>query len=299
MGQVAGDSLGSLVEFQDLDEIEQRYPGGPRRLENGGVWGTLAGQPTDDSEMALALARSLLAMGRFDHEAVFRVYQEWMLSGPFDIGGTTRAALSSGIPRPDSQANGCLMRISPLGIFGAGRSADDLWNWASADASLTHPHPICVACTAVFACAIAYAIDAGEGPDAVYSYAVSLAGRRSVDPAVRQALESARNQPPLDFLRSQGWVLIAFQNAFYRLLHAASFEDGVVETVRCGGDTDTNAAIAGALLGAVSGLEAIPRQWRDSVLSCRPGYGFPGVRRPRLEQYWPVDVLDIAERLLA
>ena len=89
---------------------------------------------------------------------------------------------------------------------------------------------------------------------------------------------------------------IALQNAFHELLHAASPEDGVVATVRRGGDTDTNAAIAGALLGAVHGRDAVPVQWRSLVLSCR-AVG-PRAHRPRPRAYWPVDVLEIAERLL-
>ena len=55
-----------------------------------------------------------------------------------------------------------------------------------------------------------------------------------------------------------GWVKIAFQNAFYQLTHAADLEEGVVDTVMRGGDTDTNAAIAGGLLGAVYGEGAVP-----------------------------------------
>jgi ADP-ribosylglycohydrolase len=60
LGQLAGDSLGSLVEFQSPDEIRRRYPNGVRELADGGTWGTIAGQPTDDSEMALSLARTLI-----------------------------------------------------------------------------------------------------------------------------------------------------------------------------------------------------------------------------------------------
>ena len=89
---------------------------------------------------------------------------------------------------------------------------------------------------------------------------------------------------------------IALQNAFFELLHATSLEQGVVGTVRRGGDTDTNAAIAGALLGAVHGRAAVPPQWRSMVLSCRPLA--PHARVPRPAQYWPVDVLEIAECLL-
>lgn len=64
-----------------------------------------------------------------------------------------------------------------------------------------------------------------------------------------------------------GWVLNALQNAFYRLLHSSSFEEGVIDTVRSGGDTDTNAAIAGALLGAVHGRDAVPKQWLANFLA--------------------------------
>lgn len=69
-------------------------------------------------------------------------------------------------------------------------------------------------------------------------------------------------------------------------------------TVMHGGDTDTNAAIAGALLGAVHGLKSIPSQWKESVLACRPIKGTPGVYQPRPQQFWPTDALELAESLL-
>ena len=93
-GHIAGDSLGSLVEFETAASIELRYPGGVRLLSNGGTWGTMAGQPTDDSEVAFALARSVAMLGKYDIDAVARCYMRWYASGPLDISGTTRAALS-------------------------------------------------------------------------------------------------------------------------------------------------------------------------------------------------------------
>jgi len=63
-----------------------------------------------------------------------------------------------------------------------------------------------------------------------------------------------------------------------------------VDTVMRGGDTDTNAAIAGALFGAVHGLDAVPEQWRDKLLNCRPEAGRPHVRHPRMcLQGWSSD----------
>jgi ADP-ribosyl-[dinitrogen reductase] hydrolase len=64
-----------------------------------------------------------------------------------------------------------------------------------------------------------------------------------------------------------------------------------------GGDTDTNAAIAGALLGAVHGRDAVPSRWRAAVLTCRASGDYTAPKR-RPEVYWPIDTLDLAERLL-
>ena len=75
-------------------------------------------------------------------------------------------------------------------------------------------------------------------------------------------------------------------------------QEAVVGTVMRGGDTDTNAAICGALLGAVHGKGAVPAQWVESLLNCRPESGQPHVRRPRPECFWPIDALELAERLL-
>jgi len=58
-GQLAGDVLGSLVEFQTPEQIRREYLHGVRELAGGGTWNTIAGQPTDDSEIALLLARLL------------------------------------------------------------------------------------------------------------------------------------------------------------------------------------------------------------------------------------------------
>ena len=95
-----------------------------------------------------------------------------------------------------------------------------------------------------------------------------------------------------------GWVLIAFQNALWQLLNAPGFEEGAIDTVMRGGDTDTNAAICGALLGAVYGANDIPTQWVESILKCRPEEGRPGVYRPRPKCFWPIDALELAEQLV-
>ncbi|MGE5568414.1 MAG: inositol monophosphatase family protein [Rhodospirillales bacterium] len=314
LGQVAGDSLGSLVEFQSPSSIIRRYGEGPSVLEDGGTWGTIAGQPTDDSELALALARSLVACGDYDPDDVAKAYVRWYDSAPFDIGGTTSRALSAASralragrpPAPaaneaadgESQANGALMRISPLGIFDAGSRHSRAFILGRIDASLTHPNPVCRDASGVMAAVISHAIRNGGTPREVYRFALELVQSQNVADSVRAAIERASELPPDCVSRHRGWVLVALQNAFYELLQSQNAEEGIRRTVRRGGDTDTNAAIAGALLGAVHGRDSIPAQWIDRVTSCRPLPVCPGVLHPRPPEYWPVDAFALAERLL-
>lgn len=297
LGQLAGDSLGSLVEFRTAESIRAEYPGGVRDLADGGPFHLLAGQPTDDSEMALAMARRLVSVGRYCALRTAKSYRDWLKSGPFDCGTTIAQALT-GTSNPESQANGALMRISPLGIFGAGRSRADVMKWAKKDAAVTHAHPVCAQASALYAALVAQAVREGGSGSRLYEDMLASMKRMKLDPVLREAVERAATEPPRDYQSRMGWVIIALQNALWQMLHAESFEEGVVDTVMRGGDTDTNAAIAGALLGAMYGEEAVPEAWRRTILACRPEAGRAGVNHPRPETYWPVDALELADALL-
>jgi ADP-ribosylglycohydrolase/fructose-1,6-bisphosphatase/inositol monophosphatase family enzyme len=313
LGQLCGDALGSLVEFQSAEEIAEDYPEGIRDLVDGGTWNLVAGQPTDDSELALALARALVRRGAFDAGEVARAYAAWYETRPFDIGHTTRAALAAAAAarragrdaaeaaraaaRPDSRANGSLMRVAPLGIFGQGRDPVAVAGWAREDARLTHPHPLCQDASVLQAVTIARAVARGGAPHEVADEALAYARQAGLQPDLVAALEQARTERP-DFDTHRGLVTVALQNAYFQLRHAAP-EEALIDTVGRGGDTDTNAAIAGALLGAVHGVEALPLRWRTAVLTCVPVEGAPGVQRPRPPSCWGVDALVLAERLVA
>ncbi len=314
LGQLVGDALGSMVEFQTAASIGRRYPNGLREIGPSDVWGTLAGQPTDDSEMALGLARSLVRDGTYDDEAVAAAYLAWYDSPPFDIGNTTRQAMQAmadarrdGISpaegarrhaNPDSEANGALMRQSPLAIWGHALPVEVLADAVRRDTTLTHPNRVCVDASCAVILPVAKILREGLDVETAYALACQWDAMYRASPTVTDALKAARETPP-DHGYHAGHVLVALQNAWYQALHAPSFEAGIVATVMGGGDTDTNAAIAGALLGALHGGGAIPAQWRDAVLSCRPSADVPGIRHPRPETYWPTDARDLAAALLA
>ncbi len=310
LGQVVGDSLGSLVEFRWPRDIAHQYPAGVRDLADGGTWNTIAGQPTDDSELALDLARTLVSQTSWSSEAVAAAYAGWYASRPFDVGGTTRQALSAaaaaaaaqdkaGAARKaanrESQANGALMRCAPIGVWA--RDAVEAATAARQDAALTHPHPICQAASAAFVAAIATGIGGGDR-EAMLTAAEAAMPEPDAAPLRAALARSRAGEGPGDFMGQQGWVLIAFQNSFRHLAIGTAIEDALIETVGAGGDTDTNGAICGALLGAAQGRVAIPTRWGMAVLACRP-LAEAGVGQPRPQRYWPDDLPALAEALMA
>lgn len=188
------------------------------------------------------------------------------------------------------------MRVSPIGIWCAGNPTEAA-RLARIDSSLTHGNPVCLEACAAFAAAIAAGV---AGADRASMFATAnhvvmtstLAGRM-----VAEALERARSgKLPQAHGCDQGSVLIALQIAFRQMLHVDSFEEALVEAVGLGGDTDTNGAIAGALLGALHGRRDIPTRWVLPVLACRPTSD--QAKHPRPMEYWPDDVIDLAESLL-
>lgn len=298
LGQISGDALGAQVEFLTPEEILHQFPNGVRNMTDGGSWNLIAGQITDDSEMAITLARTLVRDRKYDAAAARRAYQDWERTGPYDIGATTLEGLR-GRPNLASQANGALMRVSPLGIFGANHSLEDVSDWAQLDAEITHPHEVCKKCNSLYTMAISYSIRNGTQPVDLYEQIISWADTLGVGSSVSEVIDAAAYHPPRDYVTNQGWVLVALHNALWQLLHAPNPEEGIVRTISMGGDTDTNAAIAGALLGAVCGIESLPQRWIDTVTSCRPSYAQTGVTHPRPSALWPHDSLDLAKDLLS
>lgn len=234
LGQFIGDALGSLVEFKSVDEIHALYPDGVRDLVDGGTWNTIAGQLTDDSEMALMLAQTLIEHQRYQSNEALNAYQFWLDSQPFDCGMTVAMGLRGVLLNPNSQANGALMRISPLGVFGAKYSLHEVGAWAMEDAALTHPYPICLQKNALFAMAIAYAVSSACDAQTLYAQIKQWALELKVENALLKTIELAKDEAPPNYVTQQGWVLIAFHNALWQLLHAPNFEEALVSTIMYG-----------------------------------------------------------------
>lgn len=309
LGLAIGDALGAQVEFRTAEEIAASHPDGVRALDASAGLRTIAGQATDDTELALALARSLIGRDSYDPEAAASAYGAWLASEPVTCGATCGRAFAAAAAAPDgtkaaaarlaadgaSQSNGALMRVAPIGIWAA--TPAQAAAAAMADSALSHPHPVSQAACAAFAAAIAAGI-AGAGRAGMMAIALSTAGSVAGAEAVVATLEQARDgQPPAEYQDRMGWVLIALGNAFHHLAAGTDAETALIRTVGAGGDTDTNAAIAGALLGAADGRLGFPPRWVMPVLTCRPDAGLE-ISAARPDIYWTDDLIDLAEALL-
>jgi ADP-ribosyl-[dinitrogen reductase] hydrolase len=277
LGAAAGESLGAPHEGKSAAET-----GTPGEITGGGGW--QRGEPTDDVDLMLALLRSLVSRRRFDQADAARRYLEWFEKGPKDVGNLTRAALenmragdapeqAAALAWEDSgrraAGNGSVMCCAPIGLSHV-RRLEGLADDAAGASRITHCDPRCIGGCVAVATAVALLVRGGSDGDEAIPRAAEAAGAISDD--VRASVERGASRSPEQIVvdgPDRGYVLRTVEIAFSALARAKTFEEGVVAVVSRGGDTDTNGAVAGALLGAKFGKRAIPQRWVD-VLAAAP-----------------------------
>lgn len=286
--QACGDALGSGYEFREP-------PARGEAIFLEGTFGHEPGQYTDDTEQACCVA-----LARSEPLAVAERLLSWYRGGPGDVGGQTGAVLSrctapggmlaasrayarrqAAMPRPPGwhpgTGNGSLMRTGPVCLPFLG-DRHRIAEVARQVSDLTHADEWSGDTCVLWSLAIARAVEFGEA-----FTAAMMAGGIALLPAGRRGfwedvIAEALSKPPARF-RVNGSAVGAFQAALSAVSHADSLEDGLQLAVAIGGDTDTVAAIAGALLGAWHGASAVPAAWRAAV------WGWPGnMRASELEE---------------
>ncbi len=267
LGLAVGDALGAPLEFLTRADIKSRY-GEVRDMLGGGWLQTDPGEYTDDTQMALAIARSVAELGEIDPADIAVRFLDWYHSGPKDIGNTTVMSLehlASGIPWHEAgektlqlkgdraAANGSLMRAAPIGM--ASRGDREALIRHSIDVSrITHADPrACWSCVALNLAIAALLSGTGDAiQEAAKVNQVDVAG------AIIQQSRASRDE-----VRGGGYVLDTLGAAFWAFRNHDGFEDVVVAAVNLGDDADTTGAVAGALAGARYGMLAIPERWLD------------------------------------
>jgi ADP-ribosylglycohydrolase len=276
LASACGDALGAGYEFgpalADNEPVVMR--GGGQLDWNPGEW-------TDDTSMGVPILEAV-ANGESLEEPrtlgrIIAAWADWAQDAP-DVGRQTRAVFARLHANTEEAAraaarevheatgrsagNGSLMRTAPVALayLGDGKKRD-LAAAARRVSELTH-----------------YEVDAGDAC-VLWTAAIRRAVRRGVVdvragipllPKPRRSLwlerlDEAEQSNPADFTESNGWVVAALQGAVSAVTRGEDLVDVLERAVRGGNDTDTVAAIAGALAGASFGASALPEKWQVLV----------------------------------
>lgn len=277
-GQAIGDALGLGTEFMSREQVVSLYPNGLSRYDQIvrdrhrcrwpiGAW-------TDDTDMMLCVLDGY-ADGGFDVTKIARNFKEWYKSGAPGIGRHTCNVLSFPdytsdprmaaeivwkMSRCQSAANGAVMRTSVVGLPKeiSDETIEDICR-------LTHADIRCV-CSSVIVCRIIHALvwqerelSSSDIKKIALSYGLVL------DEWIDIAHDGTLADVHLDDHDSMGYTLRTLAAALWAYFHAEDFKTGLLDIVNAGGDADTNAAVACAILGAKFGYSSLPPYYIDNL----------------------------------
>ncbi len=285
IGHAVGDALGVPVEFCERDELKEKpitdmvgygsYPVPP------GAW-------SDDTSMTIAALDSL-SSGIIDYEEIMDNFVKWCSCDEytptgemFDIGRTCLTAIrnhlktdglpaiQSGLADEYSNGNGSLMRIHPFALMAYyHKDARLKWEEIIENASaLTHAHNRSKLACKIYTLVLFALLDT-PNKEAVHN-ALNQA-KKAYETHLEVQHYTRLFSPDFsstheDAIKSSGYVVDTLEAAIWCLLTTDNYEDCVLKAVNLGEDTDTVAAVAGGLAGALYGYRAIPQEWRNTLI---------------------------------
>ena len=283
LGHAVADALGVPVEFCTRAELDQNPV---TKMMGYGTYPYPAGTWSDDTSMSLAALDSL-ASGEVNFDEIMQNFAKWYYEDDytptgklFDVGGTCAAAIERyrdgispvdcGLCVPTANGNGALMRIHPFVLYAFEKGMDvDVWESLIFGASaLTHRHRRSLI---------------GSG---IYPFVLLELLKCPTKEAVRTGLAKAHERYageeqlayyqrifdenfaalPREQIKSSGYVVDTLEAALWCLFTTDSYRDCILKAANLGEDTDTVAAVAGGLAGALYGLDAIDEEWKKTLL---------------------------------
>lgn len=290
LGACCGDAAGAALEFWP-NPIEADTVAWALEMPGGGQLHIGKGQITDDTELAVTLTHALIGhdvSGGFPEESVAEGYRNWYRSGPFDVGQTISTAFFirddqyvKGFLAPHvrkivkkenfwSESNGALMRCIPMAIWLRGVEWNKAIEIIKAETTLTHSSPVAIDANVAYLLAVRHLLT-HEGKNGIKG---ALAAAESyiyggADPKVIEWYNQSREDIRMKRYVAKpsiGHVKHGFMLAFYHLRKGSEFKEALEHTLLAGGDTDTNGAIVGGMVGALVGYHGIPDEIKIPVL---------------------------------
>ena len=279
-GQAIGDALGLGTEFMSKTEVREKYPDGLKEYSQiirdyhsakfqPGSW-------SDDTDMMLCIANAIIEDKGINLHTIARNFKQWVYAPETrGVGQTILKVLSIAeyvekphqvaeliwrMTRTKNAANGSVMRTAIIGLKkeNVAQTAEDV-------CKLTHFDPRCVGSCVIVSEIINHLIWHDE--QLSYSQIMTIGNKydKSIAEYIDKAYYNGIESLELDEPSSIGYTLKALGSALWCLFHANDFEEGLLRVVNEGGDADTNAAVACAMLGAKFGYTSIPQKYTDGL----------------------------------
>jgi ADP-ribosyl-[dinitrogen reductase] hydrolase len=269
LGLAVGDAVGTTLEFKERDSCQPLTD-----MVGGGPFDLKAGEWTDDTAMALALADSLRGRNDLDEHDLLQRFVDWRDQGTysctgdcFDIGITTSTALTrwqqtgnlhSGSTDPNSAGNGSLMRLAPVAIR-FWRDRAKLRDVAARQSKTTHAAPEAVDACVAFAEVLADAIEGLPMSEVLRNRSGDYTGQ------IDKIMKGSWRGKQRDDMRASGYVAHTLEAALWSVGRTSNYRSAVLMAANLGEDADTTAAVAGQLAGALYGASGVPAGWKDDV----------------------------------
>ena len=259
LGLAIGDALGAPLEFKEASPPDQFL----KKFTTGGAHNVSIGEWTDDTSMALAMAKSLIEKQSFDADDIMQKFCNWYLNGEystrgrcFDIGGTVAVALRSysktldndeylqpyrGRTSEDTSGNGALMRMAPVIMIA--KNSSHAVQLATQQTMLTHGSNLCIQ----YSIMLAEELYKGSKLAKYDNYKLPL------NISVNEVM-------------SGGFVKETYEAAWWAFSTTNSFEDCIIKAVNRGHDADTTGAVAGMIAGRFYGHDKIPKYFKDDLM---------------------------------
>ena len=281
IGSAVGDALGAPVEGYSMKKVSSMY---------GDAWEMISGRYTDDTEMMIGVAESLIENKGFNGEDMahkfIQNYNPRRGYGPgskealrrIREGESWKEASGKLFGGKGSYGNGAAMRIAPVGIFYYD-DADKLREIAYKSSHITHSHELGKEGAALQAFSIALAVRGREKEGMLLELKEVVKSEvykekiRKIELFLEKEAEADKKEVILELGNGQE-AFNSVPTAIYSFLRADSFKDAVIYAVSLGGDTDTIGAMTGAISGAYYGEGAIPKEWEERLEEGKKGRSY-------------------------
>ena len=284
IGHAIGDALGVPVEFATRAELDKSPV---TDMEGYGTYAVPAGAWSDDTSMALCTIDALAKYG-LDYNRIMENFGKWYYDGEFtptgvcfDVGVACSQSINAyyrnGLPAVQcgqkgerSNGNGSLMRIYPIVLYLANKdmSIDEKIEIVHTMSALTHAHTRSKIGCGIYAFVMWELLNnptMSAVKDGLAKAEQFYKGQEELVPYSR-LFEKTFIVTPRSQIKSSGYVVDTLEAVIWCLLTTSSYKDAVLKAVNLGDDTDTVAAITGSLSGLLYGYDAIPQEWKNTLI---------------------------------